>query len=75
MLRSRFWLGADIRPFGPAPLAAVAAALLNRPAVRRRAMPGALPPRLARHCAEEYANLAVLLPDLYARFGPGGGGR
>ncbi len=70
VLRSRFWLGADIRPFGPAPVAAAGGALLNRAAVRRRALPAALPPRLARHCAEEYANLAALLPGLHARVGP-----
>jgi hypothetical protein len=25
---------------------------------------------LAVHCAEEYTNLATLLPELYERFGP-----
>ncbi len=29
-----------------------------------------LPRALARHCAEEYANLGALLPELYSRFGP-----
>lgn len=68
VLRSHFWLGAAIRPYLPAPLAAPAARLLNRPAVRDRALPKGLAPALARHCAEEYANLASLLPELYARF-------
>ena len=36
VLRSRFWLGAAIRPYAPRPLAGPAARLLNRPAVRRR---------------------------------------
>jgi hypothetical protein len=31
-------------------------------------MPRELPAALARHCAEEYANLAALLPELHARF-------
>ena len=68
VLRSRFWLGAEIRPYLPAPLARAGARLLNRPAVRRAALPRGLPQALARHCAEEYANLATLLPELHGRF-------
>jgi hypothetical protein len=71
VLRSRFWLGAALAPYGP--LGNVAAHMLNRPFVRRRALPKGLPRALATHCAEEYANLAVLLPELYERFGPGAG--
>lgn len=68
LLRSRFWLGAALRPYGPpGPLGE---RLLNRPAVRARALPRGLPRALARHCAEEYANLAALLGELYGRFGP-----
>ena len=56
-------------PTCPAPLAASAARLLNRPAVRRaRAAARRCRRALARHCAEEYANLAALLPELYGRF-------
>jgi hypothetical protein len=69
VLRSRFWLGAAIRPYLPGPPAALAERVLNRPAVRDRAMPRGLPAALARHCAEEYANLAALLPELHARYG------
>lgn len=68
VLRSRFWLGAAIRPYLPEPLAAPLGALLNRRAVRRLALPAELPRALAAHCAEEYANLAVLLPELHRRF-------
>jgi hypothetical protein len=68
VLRSRFWLGAAIRPYGPTPLAALGALALNRPAVRRRMLPAAVPPALARHCAEEYANLAALLPELHEQY-------
>jgi hypothetical protein len=32
-------------------------------------VPRAVMPALARHCAEEYSNLAALLPELHARFG------
>lgn len=68
VLRSRFWLGAAIRPYVPEPLAGAAGWALNRRAVRERSLPRRLPEALARHCAEEYANLGALLPDLYARF-------
>jgi hypothetical protein len=70
VLRSQFWLGAAIRPYLPGALADLAAALLNRRAVRDLALPRDLAPALARHCAEEYANLAALLPELHACFGP-----
>jgi hypothetical protein len=68
VLRSRFWLGAAIRPYAPAALAAPLARALNRPAVRRRMLPAGVPPALARHCAEEYTNLAALLPELYEQY-------
>jgi DAPG hydrolase PhiG domain len=70
VLRSRFWLGAALRPYGR--LGGVGEALINRRAVRERTLPRRLPAALARHCAEEYANLASLLGELYGRFGPGG---
>ena len=66
VLRSRFWFGALMRPYLPAPLAAPAAALMNTATVRRRLLPAGLPEAVAHHCAEEYANLAELLPDLHA---------
>jgi DAPG hydrolase PhiG domain len=69
VLRSRFWLGAAMRPFGA--LGVPGERLLNNRVVRGIALPGNLPRALAVHCAEEYANLGVLLPELYARFGPG----
>jgi hypothetical protein len=69
VLRSAFWLGGRIRPYAPAPIAAIAAPLLDLPAVRQRAIPTEVAPALARHCADEYANLATLLPELYERFG------
>ena len=69
VLRSHFWLGARIRPYLPAPLAGPAAAALNRRAVRDLSLPRGIAPALGRHCAEEYANLARILPDLYARSG------
>jgi len=69
VLRSRFWIGAAIRPYGP--LGAVGARLLNNRVVRRAMIPAAVPQGLANHCAEEYTNLASLLGELHGRFGPG----
>ncbi len=66
VMRSRFWIGAALRPYGPA--GAIGALLLDRPAVRRAVLPRDLPRALAHHCAEEYANLAALLPELWNRF-------
>lgn len=70
VLRSHFWLGAAIRPYLPSPLAAPIGAAVNNRLVRRFSLPPGLPQSLAAHCAEEYANLAALLPELYGRFGP-----
>lgn len=70
VLRSRFWMGAIGRPLVPG-LGRIGAAVLARPAVRRRLLPRDAPAQLAAHCLEEYANLAALLPGLYRRHGPG----
>jgi hypothetical protein len=70
VLRSHFWLGAAIRPYLPGPIAAPVGRALNNRLVRRFSLPAGLPRGLATHCAEEYANLAALLPELYGRFGP-----
>jgi hypothetical protein len=43
---------------------------LLRPALLRRLVPGDAPRLLADHCAQEYSNLAAILPGLYERFGP-----
>ncbi len=67
VLRSAFWLGAAVRPYGP--LGGAGERLLNNRVTRRATLPAALPRALANHCAEEYANLATLLPELYERFG------
>jgi phloretin hydrolase len=66
-LRSRFWMGAAIAPYGP--LSTLGAALLNRAPLRRRMLPSGAPRALARHCAQEYSRLGSLLPELYERFG------
>ncbi len=66
VLRSAFWLGAAVRPYGP--LGAAGERVLNNRVTRRATLPAGLPQALATHCAEEYANLATLLPELFERF-------
>lgn len=71
VLRSHFWLGGSIEPRLPgalSPLGRVFRRPLNSRPVRRAAMPGRLPASLARHCVEEYTNLAVILPPLSREF-------
>lgn len=72
ILRSRFWLGSDLRPDLPGRLGDALGRLINRSALRRRAIPRRLPQCLARHCATEYAHLASMLPELHTRFGTAG---
>lgn len=55
--RSRFWIGAAIRP-----------AIANHKFVRRLTVPRNAPEAMAAHCAAEYANLATLLTELYPRY-------
>ena len=70
VLRSRFWLGHGLRPDLPGRLGDLAGALLDRPLVRRLALPERLPAALADHCAREYSRLSAILPALYERYGP-----
>jgi len=70
-LRSRFWIGAVMRPYLPKPVADPIAAVLNRRAVRARLIPRQTAFVMARHCADEYANLATLLPELHGKFAAG----
>jgi hypothetical protein len=68
-LRSRFWIGSELRLFARGAPARAINRVLSRPAVRRRLIPARAPVQMARHCAAEYANLASLLPELFARYG------
>lgn len=71
VLRSRFWLGSALRPYLPGALGNALGKVINRPFVRRKAMPDGLPQKLAGHCAEEYANFATLVPELHERYANG----
>jgi hypothetical protein len=70
-LRSRFWIGLRVRPRLSGPLSAAEGAvqsLVSNRLIRTLAIPDAVGPGLARHCAEEYANLNAALPGLFERF-------
>ena len=71
VLRSHFWLGAVLRPDLPGLAGDMLGRLVNRRIVRQIALPDGVPQALSQHCAEEYANLAALLPELYGRFATG----
>jgi hypothetical protein len=71
VLRSRFWIGAALRPYATAPIAGAIAPLINRRFVRARLIPKRTSRAMAEHCAAEYANLAALLPELHARYADG----
>jgi hypothetical protein len=63
-LRSRFWIGERIELYAAAgrPITPI----LNSSFVRSKAVPKKAPEALARHCAQEYANLAAMLPELWS---------
>jgi phloretin hydrolase len=71
VLRSRFWIGSMLRPYGPAPIAGAIGALVNHKAFRRVVVPRSAPQVVALHSAEEFEHLATILPALYAEYGPG----
>jgi hypothetical protein len=71
-LRSHFWLGHGMRPDLPGLAGDLAGKLLDRPFVRRIALPERLPGALADHCAREYSRLSAILPALYERYAEAG---
>ncbi len=56
VLRSRFWLGAALRPYLPGGAGEGVGHVVNRRFIRKLALPKQLPASLAQHCVEEYAN-------------------
>ena len=72
VLRSRFWIAERVRPRLPGPLVAledIGENLASRKFVRDFAVPDGIGPAVARHGAEEHAQLGEILPGLYERFG------
>jgi len=67
-MRSRFWIGRDIRlnPFMGSP---IAEKLVNTRIGRMLSLPSKTGLARALHCAQEYNNLSKILPELYAVYG------
>ena len=68
-MRSRFWLGdVDASPKGL--IGKLLTPCLNTRMMRQRMLPDGMGRDLMLHCAEEMHHLAIILPELYRRFGP-----
>ncbi len=70
-MRSRFWIGRSLR-FTPFSERSPVQRLINTKFIRRLVVPRDTPSRMAHHCAQEYANLAAILPELYRDYGGAG---
>ncbi len=69
VLKSRFWLGHTI-VFNPFWGSKLLGRLANTKIARRNLLPTDAGVHMALHCAQEYNNLAQILPGLYALYGP-----
>jgi len=67
-MRSRFWIGQDIR-LNPFPGSAIVEKLFNTRIARMLSLPSGMGLAMALHCAQEYNNLSEILPELYAAYG------
>lgn len=68
-MRSRFWIGRKIK-FTLLSEESSVQKLINSRLVRKLAIPVDTPEKMANHCAQEYTNLAAILPELYRDYGP-----
>lgn len=66
-MRSRFWIGRDIRLY-PFWGRAILESLLNTRLARMLSLPPKMGLAMALHCAQEYNNLSEILPELYAAY-------
>jgi hypothetical protein len=66
-MRSRFWIGQDIRLI-PFPGSAILEKLVNTSIARWLSLPSETGFAMALHCAQEYNNLANILPELYVQY-------
>jgi phloretin hydrolase len=64
-MRSRFWIGRDIR-FNPFIGSAIVERLVNTRIARMLSLPSRMGLAMALHCAQEYNNLSEILPELYS---------
>jgi len=64
-MRSRFWIGRDIR-LNPFIGSAIIEKLVNTKMARMLSLPSKMGLAMALHCAQEYNNLSEILPELYS---------
>jgi hypothetical protein len=69
-LRSRFWIGGNLK-LDKFAEKSIINRIANTRLIRRLAIPRDTPYQMALHCAREYSNLAEILPELYRAYGPG----
>jgi hypothetical protein len=67
-MRSRFWIGRNLR-FTPLSERSPIQRLINTKFFRKIVIPADTPAQMAHHCAQEYSNLAAILPELYRDYG------
>jgi len=67
-MRSRFWIGRNLR-FTPFSERSPVQRLINTKFMRKLFIPADTPAQMAHHCAQEYSNLAAILPELYRNYG------
>jgi hypothetical protein len=67
-MRSRFWIGRKIN-LTMLSEKSFAHRLTSTKLIRKISIPGDTPAQMAHHCAQEYNNLAAILPELYRDYG------
>lgn len=67
-MRSRFWIGRRIKVRMFSDRSRVNR-IANTGFIKKMVIPRNTPYQMARHCTQEYNNLAQILPDLYRTFG------
>jgi phloretin hydrolase len=67
-MRSRFWIGGNLK-LDLLPERSPVNRLINTRYMRKLLIPRETPRHMALHCAQEYNNLAAILPALYREYG------
>ncbi|MBP7737241.1 MAG: hydrolase [Spirochaetes bacterium] len=67
-MRSRFWIGGNLK-LDWLPERSPVSRLINSRLIRKLMIPRDTGRQMAFHCAQEYKNLASILPDLYRDYG------
>lgn len=66
-MRSRFWIGHKIQKKGMKEDGLINT-FINKPMIKKRLIPKGIGHAMAMHCAQEYSNLASILPDLFYNY-------